>query len=62
MYKTLETLDLTPAQREVLDFLTLQAGRYEKVRNVNKYDLFKLQHLAQIKTGENFDKLVDEMV
>ena len=59
MYKTLQDLDLTPSQRETLEFLIKQAGRYERVRNLKEDGLFYLY--CEEPTPIEFDKLIDEL-
>jgi hypothetical protein len=57
MYKTLQDLDLTPSQRETLEFLIKQSGRYEKVRKLKTDEFFYLYVEEPIPV--EFDKLID---
>ena len=59
MYKSLTDLDLTPSQRETLEFLIKQAGRYEKVRNLKSTEFWFLY--VEEPTPIEFDELIDEL-
>lgn len=60
MYKSLHEARLTDYQREQLNFLLLQANRYEKVRKMNPVQFADLYH-ENIATGVYFDVLVDDL-
>jgi len=60
MYKTLTDLDLTPSQREMLDFLIKQAGRYEFIRVLAGFDGCSI--FDELNEPLEFDRKIDEMI
>jgi len=64
MYKSLTDLDLTPSQRETLDFLIKQAGRYEKIRSFDYSDHKVLMDMiieSEINDGFDLDRYIDAL-